>query len=286
MAKVGAKKEDTVIISGIGCSGRLPYYMDTYGFHTLHGRAPAFATGLKLARPDLSIWIVIGDGDGLSIGSNHLFHLLRRNLDVNIILINNQIYGLTKGQYSPTSAKGKVTPTSPYGSLEQPINPLLFALSAGAGFVGRAIDIDKDNLEVVLEEAYRYKGTAFIEILQNCHIFNDGIFDNVRNKQSNKENAVYIHNNLPLIFGKDANKAICAKGYSFQICDFDGTTIPDNAITYDNTDIGMALLLSQMQQPLPLGIFKKLNTELYEEEFSIKPNDILNLQTKYHQQFF
>ena len=286
LAKVSAKKEDTVIISGIGCSGRLPYYMNTFGFHTLHGRAPAIATGLKLARPELSIWVIIGDGDGLSIGSNHLFHLLRRNLNINVILINNQIYGLTKGQFSPTSQKGSITPTSPYGSLERPINPVLFALSAGAGFVARAVDIDKENLEPILEDAYHYKGTAFIEILQNCHIFNSGVFDAVRNKKTAKEHGVYMRHNSPLMFGSNLDKAVCADGYRLVVKEAINNRLPFDIINSDYTDSGLALLLSQMLEPLPLGIFKKTSETVFEEQFSPGNIEISVLQNKYNQQFF
>ena len=176
MPELGIPKENIVFVSGIGCSSRFPYYMDTYGLHTLHGRAPAFATGLKVARPDLTVWLVTGDGDGLSIGGNQLLHMLRRNQDVNVLLFNNRIYGLTKGQYSPTSEQGKVTKSTPFGSPDMPLNPMLFALSAGATFIARTYDVDAKGMQQIFKEAVKHKGTSFVEIYQNCNIYNDGTF--------------------------------------------------------------------------------------------------------------
>ena len=176
MPELNIPRENIVFVSGIGCSSRFPYYMNTYGLHTIHGRAPAFATGLKVARPDLSVWIVTGDGDGLSIGGNQLLHMLRRNLDVNVLLFNNRIYGLTKGQYSPTSEQGKVTKSTPFGSPDMPLNPMLFALSAGATFIARTYDLDAKGMQEIFKEAAKHKGTSFVEIYQNCNIFNDGTF--------------------------------------------------------------------------------------------------------------
>lgn len=281
LAKVGAKKENTVIVSGIGCSGRLPYYMSTFGFHTLHGRAPAVATGLKLARPELSIWVVIGDGDGLSIGANQLFHLLRRNLNINVLLINNQIYGLTKGQFSPTSSKGKITATSPLGSIENPVNPILFALSAGASFVARAVDIDKENLEPILEQAYLHNGTAFIEILQNCHIFNNGSFEKIRNKEIRDESAVFLQHQKPLLFGKELKKAICADGFKINIKKFDNAEIPSTTIVHDNADLNLALSLSRLEDPVPLGIFRKEVKDIYENIFKTEVKNFQELINKF-----
>lgn len=194
MPELNIPRENIVFISGIGCSGRFPYYMNTYGFHTIHGRAPAVASGLKLINPDLSVWVITGDGDGLSIGANHLMHLLRRNLDVKVLLFNNRIYGLTKGQYSPTSEQGKITGTTPEGSIDRPVNPISFALSAGASFVGRVLDVDQKNLSNLIKKAAAHKGSVFIEIYQNCNIFNDGAFANLSDKSLREKNSVFHEN--------------------------------------------------------------------------------------------
>jgi 2-oxoglutarate ferredoxin oxidoreductase subunit beta len=191
MPELNIPRENIVFISGIGCSGRFPYYMNTYGFHTIHGRAPAVASGLKLINPELSVWVITGDGDGLSIGANHLMHLLRRNLDVKVLLFNNRIYGLTKGQYSPTSEQGKITSTSPEGTLDRPVNPIAFALSAGATFVARVLDVDQKNLNYLIKKAAAHKGSVFIEIYQNCNIFNDGAFANLSDKSLRDQNTVF-----------------------------------------------------------------------------------------------
>ena len=191
MPDLGIPRENIVFISGIGCSGRFPYYMNTYGFHTIHGRAPAVASGLKLAQPDLSVWVITGDGDGLSIGANHLMHLLRRNVDVKVLLFNNQIYGLTKGQYSPTSEQGKITSTTPQGSPDRPVNPTAFALTAGATLVGRVLDIDQKNLNFLIKAAAAHKGSVFIEIYQNCNIFNDGAFKHLSDKSLREKNVIF-----------------------------------------------------------------------------------------------
>src|SRR6478672_11500119 len=211
-AKLGIDRSKTVFISGIGCSSRFPYYMNTYGFHSIHGRAPTFATGLKLARPDLTIWMVTGDGDGLSIGGNHLMHIIRRNLDVKILLFNNKIYGLTKGQYSPTSEQGKKTKSSPLGSPETPIRPASIALAAGASFVARSIDVDVKHLEYVLERAAKHRGTALVEIYQNCNIFNDGAYDYATDKATKGETTLYLEHGKPLVFGKESEKGIRLHG--------------------------------------------------------------------------
>ncbi len=193
MPELNIPRENIVFVSGIGCSGRFPYYMNTYGFHTIHGRAPAVASGLKLANPNLSVWVITGDGDGLSIGASHLMHMLRRNLDIKVLLFNNRIYGLTKGQYSPTSEQGKVTSTTPDGSIDRPVNPIAFALSAGATFVGRALDIDQKGLNFLIKKAAAHKGSAFIEIYQNCNIFNDGAFAELSDKSLRDVNTIFHH---------------------------------------------------------------------------------------------
>jgi 2-oxoglutarate ferredoxin oxidoreductase subunit beta len=200
LADVGVSRENTVFVSGIGCSSRFPYYMNTYGFHSIHGRAPAIATGLKVARPELSVWVITGDGDGLSIGGNHLLHALRRNVDLNIILFNNQIYGLTKGQYSPTSQVGTSSPTTPLGSIDYPVQPLQVALGAGATFLARCIDVDASHLGDVLSRAQAHKGASFVEVLQNCPVFNDGVWDPVTDKGWAEARQLRLRHGEPLVF--------------------------------------------------------------------------------------
>src|SRR5215831_9188680 len=208
LAPLGIPREKFVFISGIGCASRFPYYMNTYGFHTIHGRAPAIATGLKLARPDLSVWVITGDGDGLSIGGNHLIHAIRRNMDLKIILFNNEIYGLTKGQYSPTSRIGTRTKSSPLGSIDTPLRPLSLALGADATFVARTLDVDINHLTETLKRAAAHKGTAFVEVYQNCKIFNDGVFEYATDKSIKADNVLHLHHGRPLVFGKDQNRGI------------------------------------------------------------------------------
>ena len=205
MPELGLERERIVFISGIGCAARFPYYMQTYGMHSIHGRAPAIATGLSVSRPDLSVWVVTGDGDALSIGGNHLIHALRRNVNLKILLFNNQIYGLTKGQYSPTSELGKVTKSTPFGSLDHPFNPLSVAIGAEASFVARAIDTDRKELTEVLRAAAEHKGTAFVEIFQNCNIYNDGAFDAVREDKSNR---IYLKHGEPIRFGQEDERGV------------------------------------------------------------------------------
>ena len=204
LAETGAKPEDTVFVSGIGCSSRFPYYLETYGYHTIHGRAPAIATGVKLANPDLDVWIVTGDGDGLSIGGNHMAHLLRRNLNCQVLLFNNEIYGLTKGQYSPTSRQGTRSPSTPYGSVEQPTNPSSFALGAGGRFVARAFDIAQKELLPILKRAHAHKGTSFVEIYQNCAVFNDGAFSGIAGKGAPVDAVIWLRHGEPMLFAKGA----------------------------------------------------------------------------------
>src|SRR5438876_1983386 len=203
LAKLGVDRSKTVFISGIGCSSRFPYYLNTYGFHSIHGRAPTFATGLKLARPELNLWIATGDGDALSIGGNHFLHVIRRNLDVKILLFNNRIYGLTKGQYSPTSEHGKKTKSTPYGSIDYPLNPVLFALGCEATFVARSIDRDPKHMQEVIKRASAFKGTAFMEIYQNCNIFNDGAFLDLTEKDVKDDHILFIRHGEPMIYGKN-----------------------------------------------------------------------------------
>src|SRR4051794_10380655 len=231
-AKLGMDRTKMVFVSGIGCSSRFPYYMNTYGFHSIHGRAPTFATGLKLARPDLNVWLVTGDGDGLSIGGNHLMHVIRRNVDVKILLFNNRIYGLTKGQYSPTSEHGKRTKSTPMGAPDFPIRPISIAIAAEATFAARAIDVDVKNLENVLERAAKHVGTAFVEIYQNCNIFNDGAFEYATDKNTKSDTTLYLEHGKPLIFGKNSDKGIRLNGTNAEVVDLK-TVKQDDLLIHD-----------------------------------------------------
>jgi 2-oxoglutarate ferredoxin oxidoreductase subunit beta len=265
-AKLGIDRSKTVFISGIGCSSRFPYYMNTYGFHSIHGRAPAFATGLKLARPELNIWLVTGDGDGLSIGGNHLMHIIRRNVDVKILLFNNKIYGLTKGQYSPTSEFGKKTKSTPMGSPDTPIRPISIALAAEASFAARAIDIDVKNLEYVLERAAKHTGTAFVEIYQNCNIFNDGAFDYATDKATKTSTTMYLEHGKPMVFA-GGTKGIRMHDMSPEVVDVtDGNR--DDLLIHDEKapEPSLAFLLSRMRYPEfpePMGVFRDVSQERY-----------------------
>lgn len=271
LAGLGIPRENMVFISGIGCSSRFPYYMNTYGFHTIHGRAPTIATGLKVARPDLHVWVITGDGDGLSIGGNHLLHALRRNVDLKIVLFNNEIYGLTKGQYSPTSRLGTRTKSSPQGSIDHPLRPLSIALSAEATFVARTLDVDIHHLTETLKRAAAHKGSAFIEIYQNCKIFNDGVFEYATDKAVKADNALFLEHRKPLIFGKDRSKGIRLNGLSLEVVDLNqnGVNVDDLLIHDENCeDPTLAFLLSRMfypEFPEPVGVFRSIETPTYED---------------------
>jgi 2-oxoglutarate ferredoxin oxidoreductase subunit beta len=265
-AKLGIDRSKTVFISGIGCSSRFPYYMNTYGMHSIHGRAPTFATGLKLARPDLNIWMVTGDGDALSIGGNHFMHIIRRNVDVKILLFNNRIYGLTKGQYSTTSEQGKKTKSTPMGSPDNPVRPVSLAIAAEASFAARAIDIDVKHLEYVLERAAKHVGTAFVEIYQNCNIFNDGAFDYATDKNTKSDTVLYLEHGKPLIFGKNSDKGIRLHGLRPDIVDLANVPKDDLLVHDEKGPSSLAFLLSRMRQPdfpEPLGIFRDVEQERY-----------------------
>lgn len=267
LAKMGADKHNTVFVSGIGCSSRFPYYMDTYGIHSIHGRAPAFATGIKVANPDLNVWLVTGDGDGLSIGGNHLLHVLRRNVNINMLLFNNRIYGLTKGQYSPTSEEGKKTKSTPMGSLEVPLRPLSVAISAEATFVARAIDIDK-NLGDILEQAANHRGTSFVEIYQDCNIFNHQAFFYASQKATKEETTVQLEHGKPLVFGADRNKGIRLVNHKLEVVELGNGITEDDLLFHDETDESLAFLLSRMRHPEfpePMGVFYRVQDECYEE---------------------
>lgn len=278
MPDLNIPRENIVFISGIGCAGRFPYYMNTYGFHTIHGRAPAIATGLKITRPELSVWIVTGDGDALSIGGNHFIHLLRRNLDVNVLLFNNRIYGLTKGQYSPTSEQGKITHTTPQGSRDRPLNPITLALASGATFVARVLDIDAKGMQAVLKAAAAHKGTSFIEIYQNCNIFNDGAFSSLSDKASRDDRTIWLEQGKPLIYGKNRDLGLRLNGLQMETVKLsDGYTASD-LLSYDATEDNstLAYLLAQMDDarlPVPFGIFKNVEKPTYESLFADSQND-------------
>ena len=275
LPEIGIKRENMVFVSGIGCSSRFPYYMNTYGIHSIHGRAPAVATGIKLANPELSVWIITGDGDGLSIGGNHFIHLMRRNLDVNILLFNNEIYGLTKGQFSPTSQLGLKTKSSPFGVIDQPFNPLSLALGSGATFVSRTLDREPKSLREVLLEAQKHKGTSFVEIYQNCVIFNDGVFDEFTNKATKEEANLYLENGKPLKFGKDLSKGIILENFEPKIIDITEDTDESKLWIHDETSILKAQILARFNFdeefsdfPRPFGVFYKKNRASYEETFT------------------
>jgi 2-oxoglutarate ferredoxin oxidoreductase subunit beta len=267
LAKLGADRSKTVFVSGIGCSSRFPYYMNTYGFHSIHGRAPTFATGLSLARPDLNIWMVTGDGDALSIGGNHFMHVIRRNMNIRVLLFNNRIYGLTKGQYSPTSEQGKKTKSSPMGSVETPLRPISVAIAAEATFAARAIDVDVKHLEYVLERAAKHVGTAFVEIYQNCNIFNDGAFEYATDKSCKGDATVYLEHGKPMVFGKNGDKGIRLHGSSPQVVEL--KDVPhDDLLIHDEKvdDPSHAFMLSRMRHPAvpePLGVFRDIERPVY-----------------------
>jgi 2-oxoglutarate/2-oxoacid ferredoxin oxidoreductase subunit beta len=266
MPELGIAREKTVFVSGIGCSSRFPYYMNTYGFHTIHGRAPALATGLKCARPDLTVWVVTGDGDGLSIGGNHLLHAIRRNVDLKILLFNNKIYGLTKGQYSPTSEQGKQTKSTPLGSLERPLNPLRFAIASEATFVARTYDTDLKHMAQVFEAAARHKGVAFVEILQNCVIFNDGAFENHLEKKVRDDMLCYLEHGKPMVFGPQKNKGIRLRGLTPEVTTWaQGEAPPADLIVHDVKAPGSySYLLTDLDEPMAVGVFRSVEAPTYD----------------------
>lgn len=268
---LGIPKHKMVFVSGIGCSSRFPYYMDTYGIHGIHGRAPAIASGVKIARPDLSVWIATGDGDGLSIGGNHLIHLLRRNLDVNLIIFNNQIYGLTKGQYSPTSGKGQITKSTPYGSLDYPFHPVVLALGASGTFVARSIDRDPKHMQMVLKRAHEHKGTSFVEIYQNCNVFNDGAFSLFTEKETKDDSVVFLEHGKPLVFGKEKDKGIRLNGFTPEVVSLkDGKYSVNDLLVHNEKDTTLSFILADMTYntslPRPFGVFLAIERPTYEKE--------------------
>ncbi len=283
MPDLGLPKEKIVFVSGIGCSGRFPYYMETYGFHSIHGRALAIASGLKISRPDLSVWVVTGDGDNMSIGGNHFIHTCRRNVDLNILMFNNEVYSLTKGQYSPTSHTGQITKSSPLGVLDDPFNPTSLALGSGATFVARGHDKDRQVLQTLLERAAKHKGAAFIEIYTNCRIFNDGAFEKFTNKDTREDTTVWLEHGQPLIFGKNKDKGIRMDGYTPRVVSIDnGEYSKDDLLVHDEKDSTLALILSNMtyneELPRPMGIFQATERPSYDERVEYQINHEIEMK--------
>jgi len=264
--ELGIPREKFVVISGIGCSSRFPYYMNTYGFHTIHGRAPAVATGVKLMRPDLEVWVATGDGDALSIGGNHTIHMLRRNVGLKVLLFNNRIYGLTKGQYSPTSEFGKKTKSTPFGSADRPFNPISLAIGSEATFVARSVDVFQQHLRETLKKAAAHKGSAFVEILQNCNIFNDGAWFNLTEKDARSEHVVQLEHGKPLIFGKNRDKGIRMKGFDLEVVQLGNGITENDLLIHDahHPRAAYAFMLSHMEHregfPTPIGVLRSSDT--------------------------
>jgi 2-oxoglutarate ferredoxin oxidoreductase subunit beta len=268
LPELGIPREKFVIVSGIGCSSRFPYYMNTYGFHTIHGRAPAVATGLKTARPELEVWVVTGDGDALSIGGNHLIHALRRNVGIKILLFNNRIYGLTKGQYSPTSEVGKRTSSTPVGSLDNPFNPLTLALGAGATFVARSVDIYQKHLMGVLHRAAQHEGSAFVEIYQNCNIFNDHAFEYMTGKSVRDDQSLYLKHGEPVVFGAEGEWGLRLRGTRLEKVRLDDEADKDACLVWDETDPVLAYLMANVtppEFPTPVGVLRSVEAPAFEQ---------------------
>ena len=271
LPELGLPPEKIVFISGIGCSSRFPYYLNTYGIHSIHGRAPALATGLRVARPDLKVFVATGDGDALSIGGNHFIHLLRRNVDVTVVLFNNRIYGLTKGQYSPTSPEGQVTKSTPYGSVDHPMNPLAVALGAQASFIARSVDSHVKHLAATLYRAAQHRGTSLVEVYQNCNVFNDGAFSYAQDRSSRADTTIELEHGKPLIFGKNRDKGIRLNGLTPEVVDLAaGGVSQDDLLFHDEqAESAYVHLLTQMRHPRfpePIGVFRDVPTEVFEDQ--------------------
>jgi len=284
MPTIGVAKENIVIISGIGCSSRFPYYMNTYGMHSIHGRATAIASGLKASRPELSVWIVAGDGDSMSIGGNHTIHMLRRNLNVNFLVFNNQIYGLTKGQYSPTSEVNKITKSSPQGSIDHPFNPAALALGADATFVGRTMDRDPKHMQTTIARAEQHQGTSFLEIYQNCNIFNDGAFEIFTEKSTKQVHGLYVEQGKPLTFGANGEKGIRFDGMRPEVVEIGSKYSADDMWIHDEKDFYKAQILTRLFDnpsevgavfPRPFGIFYTNDRPCYEQMMSLQIEEAL-----------
>ncbi len=289
MPTIGVPRENIAIISGIGCSSRFPYYMNTYGMHSIHGRAAAIASGLKAARPELSVWIVSGDGDSLSIGGNHTIHILRRNFDVNFLVFNNQIYGLTKGQYSPTSEQDKITKSSPMGSIDHPFNPLALAMGADASFIGRTMDRDPKHLQYMLTRANAHKGTSFLEIYQNCNIFNNGAFEIFTEKSTKQEETLFLEHGKPMIFGATQNKGIRLNGFTPEVVELGNGYTADDLWIHDENDFYKAQILVRMfddphkvggHYPRPFGVFFQVDRACYEDLMTMQIEETIATKGK------
>jgi 2-oxoglutarate/2-oxoacid ferredoxin oxidoreductase subunit beta len=284
LSKFDVPRQNYVFVSGIGCSSRFPYYMNTYGFHTIHGRAPTIATGLKCANPDLSIWVITGDGDGLSIGGNHLVHAMRRNVDINILLVNNQIYGLTKGQYSPTSELGKVTKSTPMGSIDYPINALCIAIASEATFIARTSDTDPIHMSYVMERAMKHKGVSFVEIYQNCIIFNDKTFAPVIGRETREDRTVYLEHGKPIIFGKQKDKGVRLNQLRPEVVDIKSVDAKELIVHDEKSSTPhYAYLLTQMtypEMPVPFGVFRAIEKPTYEQMMIGQINDSIKKKGK------
>jgi 2-oxoglutarate/2-oxoacid ferredoxin oxidoreductase subunit beta len=271
LPSLGLPLEQIVFVSGIGCSSRFPYYMNTYGMHSIHGRAPAFATGLKVSRPELKVFVITGDGDALSIGGNHFIHLLRRNVNVTLVLFNNRIYGLTKGQYSPTSPAGQVTKSTPMGSLDQPLNPLTVALGADATFIARSVDVNIKHLADTLYRAAMHKGTSVVEVYQNCNVFNDGAFSYAQDKATREDATLELEHGKPMIFGKNRDKGIRLNGFRPEIVDLNSGKISQDDLLFhdEQADSTLTHILAKMRHPdfpEPIGVFRALEHPTYETQ--------------------
>ena len=284
MPTIGVARENIVIISGIGCSSRFPYYMNTYGMHSIHGRATAIASGLKASRPELSVWIVAGDGDSMSIGGNHTIHMLRRNLNVNFLVFNNQIYGLTKGQYSPTSEVNKVTKSSPQGSIDHPFNPAALALGADATFVGRTMDRDPKHMQTIIARAEQHQGTSFLEIYQNCNIFNDGAFEVFTEKSTKQVHGLYVEQGKPLTFGANGEMGIRFDGIRPEVVEIGSKYSADDMWIHDEKDFYKAQILTRLFDnpsevgavfPRPFGVFYTNDRPCYEQMMSLQIEEAL-----------
>jgi len=270
LPSLGIPKEKFVVVSGIGCSSRFPYYLDTFGFHSIHGRAPAIASGIKVARPDLEVWVATGDGDAMSIGGNHLIHLLRRNLGIKVVMFNNRIYGLTKGQYSPTSEVGKRTKSTPFGSIDLPFNPLSLALGSGATFVARSVDIYQKHLREVLRRAAAHDGSAYVEVYQNCNIFNDGAFRYMTEKDVRDDQTIYLEHGQPLVFGKERDRGIRLAGTKLEVVSLGDGIGPEDCLVWDEADPNptIAFMAAQMTTPnfpTPVGVLRAVEMPTYEQ---------------------
>jgi len=278
MTKIGRKREDVVCVSGIGCSSRFPYYLNTYGYHTIHGRATAVASGVKTANPDLSVWVMTGDGDSLSIGGNHLIHVLRRNIDMNIVLFNNRVYGLTKGQYSPTSLRGQVTKSTPYGSLDRPFSPAKLAFGASATFIARTTDTNTKQIEAIMLEAEEHRGTSFIEVYQNCVIFNDGCHSEYSDKKSREDHSIILEQGKPMIYGSEVKKGIILDKLTLRVVELGDIYTEADCLIHDKTNETLASLLVAMDanasMPKLYGVIFAVQDVIYNDQVATQISEV------------